>query len=141
MSLFYSPSNSLLIACVTNLVGGPACSNGSVRLANFDLNSYGRSEGRVEVCYNNEWGTVCDNGWDNSDATVACKQLGFEFLHSYVSSYFGTGSGSIWLDNVDCSADLSKLFSCSHSTDTSDCSHDDDAGVRCGCKSYTYCSI
>lgn len=49
------------------------CSSGDIRLAGGSLNS----EGRVEVCYNHQWGTVCDNGWNPVDANVACSQLGF----------------------------------------------------------------
>ena len=49
------------------------CANDQLRLAGGNI----PNEGRVEICMNNEWGTVCDDFWGSSDATVVCRQLGY----------------------------------------------------------------
>ena len=92
------------------------------------------NEGRVEVYYNGEWGTVCDDGWDDTDAGVICRQLGFGSSGTAVgSAYFGPGSESIWLNNVTCTGHESTLVSCGHVGFgiTSICNHYEDAGVKC----------
>ena len=49
------------------------CTNGGIRL----LGGQVPNEGRVEICVNKAWGTVCDDVWTTGDANVVCKQAGF----------------------------------------------------------------
>ena len=75
---------------------------------------------------------MCDDFWDDNDATVICKQLGYSRGSARVSAYFGEGSGLILLDNVNCGGSESSIFVCRHRTfGEHDCSHKEDAGVVC----------
>ena len=99
------------------------------------------SEGRVEVYYNGEWGTVCDDGWDDINAGVVCRQLGLGSSGTAIGSAgFGQGSGPILLSSVFCDGDELTLSGCGHLgiNITSHCSHAKDAGVRCSKLQSTY---
>ena len=108
------------------------CETGEVRLVGGASNL----EGRVEICINETWGTVCDQMWGMQDANVACRQLGFQpsgAMPTYDAS-FGAGTGRIWLNSLLCSGVEGRLIDCSRATigSSDGCNgHSDDAGVRC----------
>lgn len=92
------------------------------------------NEGRVEVCVASVWSTVCDDQWDNNDATVACRQanLPTEGAIARLFAAFGPGSGPIVLDDLQCVGSESSLFDCVHSgINIHNCVHAEDAGVVC----------
>ena len=103
---------------------------GSIRLVNGS-NIY---EGRVEVCFSKkQWGTVCDNDWDSSDAQVVCNQLGYPSSGAVAvhNSYFGSGHGPIWLDHMNCSGSEFNIFHCQLIKYPYNCTHSKIAGVQC----------
>ena len=83
--------------------------------------------------YQGIWGTVCDDGWDDIDATVACRELGFFNGTTMQGAQFEYGTGYIWLTQVGCSGSENKLSHCMHSGagHVGNCSHSQDVGIQC----------
>ncbi|XP_061194314.1 neurotrypsin-like [Saccostrea echinata] len=101
---------------------------------NFQVRLVGGSltAGRVKVTYKGTWGTVCDDYWDNNDARVVCKMLGYSGGTAYSSAHFGQGTGQIWLDDVQCNGCESTLRDCmKNPVGEHNCNHNEDAGVSC----------
>ena len=93
--------------------------------------------------------------WGPANAGVACRQLGFSStgisqvivtIYLYLSkninfptgatafslAFFGQGTGAIWLDNVVCTGNETRLYDCQNSgIGVHNCNHDEDAGIRC----------
>jgi len=105
------------------------CTSGAVRLS---AGSY-PFEGRVEVCVNGVWGSVCHDSWSTMDATVACRQLGYSTYEvvAYSNAQFGEAQLPILLDDVACTGSETRVVDCPYDTNTTDCSHSQDAGTRC----------
>ncbi|CAG2195919.1 HMCN [Mytilus edulis] len=111
----------IVVAVFFDVLVIEALSNGDVRLTD----SY-----RLEIYYNYEWGTVCDDKFDDNAATVACKQLGFSGVS--LGNLVEDGSGTIMLDDLECTGSESTLYGCpSKVWKDHDCTHSEDVGVFC----------
>ncbi|XP_010186496.1 PREDICTED: scavenger receptor cysteine-rich type 1 protein M130-like, partial [Mesitornis unicolor] len=115
---------SALAAGVVEDVGVICWGSQWVRL----VNGARRCAGRVEIYHQGIWGTICDDGWDPSGATVGCGAA----VEVVGSARFGEGTGQIWLDNVNCSGAEAALWDCpAGAWGQHDCGHKEDAGVIC----------
>ncbi|XP_049332915.1 scavenger receptor cysteine-rich type 1 protein M130-like isoform X5 [Astyanax mexicanus] len=119
---------SLILDCLC-MNSGLSLVYGSVRLVDGDS----RCAGRVEVLHRGQWGTVCGDDWDMSDAAVVCRELGCgEAVDALGKSHFGSGSGPIWMDDVDCSGSESRRKNCrSPVWGKHDCNETHNSGVIC----------
>ena len=109
------------------------------------------NEGRVEICKDMVWGTVCDNLFDLNDAELVCAQLGYPELGLLLKigkiyynnimlrltaqviimngSFYGSGSGPIF--NLECTETDGNFTNCTLSEDTLTCTHSNDVGIVC----------
>lgn len=92
-------------------------------------------KGRLEVFRNGVWGTVCDDGFGEEGAQVACKHLGFESEGAELADIYeyGYGDDEIWLTDVYCTGQEETLTSCPHKWGNTDgeCGHDEDVALKC----------
>lgn len=99
---------------------------------NFRLVGGNSSAGRVEVFYNGVWGTICDDGFGEAEARVACRYFGFSGGIPRREAYFGRGTGRIWLDDLQCNGTETSLEYCiSRQWGFNNCYHSEDAGMEC----------
>ena len=137
------PHNVMTLQTVLCVV--PCSIEGAIRLEGGTATS-----GRVEICHNNIWGTVCDDFWNTVDPQVACRQLGLPVLGTIrctliilstiqiipgaipLTLGFTNGDNQIWLDGVHCVGTETRLTDCqTRPVEDYSCSHTEDAGVAC----------
>ncbi len=66
------------------LLPGVSCSNGQLRL----VGGPSPSEGRVEMCWDGTWGSICRSSWYSEETAIACEQLGFQSESKFMYMFF-----------------------------------------------------
>ncbi|XP_060112420.1 deleted in malignant brain tumors 1 protein-like [Heteronotia binoei] len=97
------------------------------------VNGSGHCSGRVEIFYDHQWGTICDDRWGMKQAEVICRELSCGIaLKAPTNAFFGRGSGPIWKDDVNCVGTEASFSECTSSNwGLNNCNHGEDAGVVC----------
>ena len=131
--LQYYKSSFQCESFLTAYFGAHYNSSSAVASRSIRLRGGTPSAGRVEIFYDNKWGTICDDAWGINDANVVCRQLGFSSASSApCCAAYGQGSGPTWMDNVACQGGEASLRHCAHNGwGIENCSHGEDASVVC----------
>ncbi|KAL6460186.1 hypothetical protein MHYP_G00319450 [Metynnis hypsauchen] len=108
-------SDVRLVCAGVRLVGGSRCS------------------GRVEVLHGETWSTVCDADFDQQDAEVVCRELGYgPPVEVLGAAAFGEGEGQVWSEELQCRGNESQIHFCPTSSSLKHtCSHESDVGLVC----------
>ena len=107
------------------------------------VNGKSAREGIVEVFYNNTWGTVCDDHFDEEEIKVICRMLGYESGYVISNSLLQVESTlPIWLDNLYCNGNEDTIVYCRHTGwGIHNCDHDEDLVLGCGGIHYVHIII
>ncbi|XP_033625847.1 scavenger receptor cysteine-rich domain superfamily protein-like isoform X2 [Asterias rubens] len=87
------------------------------------------TDGRVQILYQGEWGTICSMLFYIGEATAVCNMLGFQFASS--SRSYRRGNGTVVVEYLNCNGNEESMLDCYHVVGTGKCSSEDDAGVVC----------
>jgi deleted-in-malignant-brain-tumors protein 1 len=134
-SYLFQCNTSNIGECTHQQVIGVACQGSNFSCQSGDVRLSGGTqlhEGRVEVCKDNLFGTICDDQWDNIDANVICNQLGYanDGAISLSQAAYGEGIGPLFFGDVICMGDEANITQCSYNPSTH-CTHSEDASVVC----------
>uniref|UniRef100_A0A1X7TKI1 SRCR domain-containing protein n=1 Tax=Amphimedon queenslandica TaxID=400682 RepID=A0A1X7TKI1_AMPQE len=98
-----------------------ACDDGNLRLSG----SSAEYAGRVEICIESYWTSLCDQNWDLKDAQVACRELGYS-PYGAMPTYgcYTEGQLSFGITSINCTGSENALLNCSHNNiERSNCSN------------------
>jgi len=92
-------------------------------------------KGRVELYHNGKWGSVCSDQFTVNAAMVVCSQIGLTGGSILPPKTFPTGTGNIWMDNINCAGHEKRLWLCKfNGWGSHNCEHKSDVGVQCNPK-------